>query len=117
MPKSGRLELERAPAPSGCRGEHRSVVGEQRRWEPVGRCGFVEARDDVGSLEDRQSLRSDEQTGVVVDHVEDLDLGPGGEAPVGDVGLPPLVGLVGLEPHERAARTFLRLGDDEPTPA
>jgi len=34
---------------------------------------------------------------VVVFDVEDLDVGAVGQPPVGDVGLPPLVGLLGGE--------------------
>ena len=50
-PEAVGLELDRAPAAAGCRGEHRPVVGEQLRREPVGRSGFVEDRHDVGGLE------------------------------------------------------------------
>jgi hypothetical protein len=34
---------------------------------------------------------------VVVEQVEDLDLGGIGEVPVGDVGLPEFIGLLGAE--------------------
>jgi hypothetical protein len=52
-PEPRALELERAPPATGRRGEHCTVVGEQRRREAVDRSGSVEARDDVGGLEDR----------------------------------------------------------------
>lgn len=59
--------------------------------------------------------------GVVVDEVEDLDLGPRasgalgvGQVPVGDVGPPAFVGLFGLEADVAVARTFARLRGDEP---
>lgn len=39
----------------------------------------------------------DEETGVVVDDVEDFDAAAVGEAPVGDVGLPALVGVGRLQ--------------------
>ena len=42
--------------------------------------------------------RSDTDPGVVVEDVADFDPGTVGEAPVGDVGLPAFVGLVGAEP-------------------
>ena len=54
---------------------------------------------------------------MVVDHVQDLDLGPVGELPMGEVGLPPFVGHGGLEPDERAPRSLLRLRSDEAPPA
>lgn len=47
------------------------------------------------------------------DHVQDLDVGAIGQRPVGDVGLPAFVRLIGLEPDEGASRTFLRLRGDE----
>jgi hypothetical protein len=50
---------------------------------------------------------------VVIDDVQDLDVGPVGQRPVGDVGLPPLVRHLRLEPHERAPRPLVRLWGDE----
>jgi hypothetical protein len=50
---------------------------------------------------------------VVIDRVQDLDVGAVGERPVGGVGLPPLVRHRGLEPHERAPWTLLGLWGDE----
>jgi hypothetical protein len=51
---------------------------------------------------------------VIVEPVEDLDLAAVGQAPVGEVGLPALVGRGGLEPDPRAAWALAGLGDDEP---
>jgi hypothetical protein len=51
---------------------------------------------------------------VVVEPRADLDLGSVGQAPVGDVGLPDLVGRGSLEPDPRAARALARLGRHEP---
>jgi hypothetical protein len=48
---------------------------------------------------------------VIVEDVEDLDLAAVGEAPVGDIGLPAFVGLVGAERAPRGAGPFLRLRD------
>lgn len=39
----------------------------------------------------------DQEPGVVVEPVEDLDVGAVGQVPVGEVGLPALVGLCGFE--------------------
>jgi hypothetical protein len=41
------------------------------------------------------------KAGVVVDDVEDFHAVVGGEVPVGDVGLPALVGHLGLEAFPR----------------
>ncbi len=79
----------------------------------MGRSGSMEAPHDVGRLEHRPGLRSHQEPGVVVDQVQDLDLGATGEPPVGDVGLPAFIRLIGLEPDERAPRALLGLGDDE----
>lgn len=87
-PEHRGLELDRAAPTPRSRGEQRPVVGEQRRREPVGRYGSVEACDDVRGLEHRTGIRADQQPRVVVEHVQDLDLGTSREVPVGDVGLP-----------------------------
>ena len=52
---------------------------------------------------------------MVVDEVHDLDLGPIGEHPVGDVGLPALVRQLSLEPDPGASGALVRLGGDEPS--
>jgi hypothetical protein len=86
------------------------MPGTRRRRR---QCG---ARHDVGRLEHPQGLGGEEKPGVVVEHVQDLDLGGVCELPVGDVRLPPLVGLIGLETDERALRPLLGLrGDEAPT--
>jgi hypothetical protein len=60
----------------------------------------VEARDDVGGFEDREPVGADQQRRMVVDQVQDLDLGAVSEPPVGDVGLPALVWHLRFEPDE-----------------
>ena len=113
-PEPRALELDRAPPSARRRGEHRAIVREQRCAEPMGRSGSVEARDDIGRLEDHERIRGDHQPGVVVEDVQDLDLSSVGKAHVGDVSLPAFVRHVGFEPHERAARSLLGLRGDEP---
>jgi hypothetical protein len=78
--------------------------------------GLVEDRDDIDGLDRGKRLAGQEQPGVVVDHVEDLDVGAAGQAPVGDVGLPHLVRQLCLEADQRAARALLRLGSNKPLP-
>lgn len=78
-------------------GEDGSVVGQDRGGcAPVGE-GRGDGVDDVGAGGDGSGDTGDGQSGVVVDDVEDFDLAVIGQAPVGDVGLPELVGQVGLE--------------------
>jgi hypothetical protein len=52
---------------------------------------------------------------VVVQDVQDLDVGPVCQAPVGGIALPPLVRHRGLEPTERGPRPLLGLRGDEAT--
>jgi len=51
---------------------------------------------------------------VVVEEVEDLDIAAVGEAVVGEVGLPHLVGQVGFESCVRRFGAFFRFGGDVP---
>jgi hypothetical protein len=51
--------------------------------------------------------------GVVIEPAQDLDICAGREAVVGEVGLPGLVWLFGLEPHVGRARTLVGLGCDQ----
>jgi hypothetical protein len=54
-----------------------------------------------------------EQAGVVIDHVQDLDMNAIGELPVRDVGLPHLVRQLRAEADQAAAGLLLWLGDDQ----
>lgn len=58
---------------------------------------------------DRQGV-----AGVVVEPGQDLHVAAVGEVPVGHVGLPAFVGLLGREPHEGGLGSFLR-GRGHPT--
>ena len=51
---------------------------------------------------------------MIIDHVQDLDLGAAGEPPVGDISLPALVRHLGTEPDEGAPGSLLGLRGDEP---
>jgi hypothetical protein len=51
---------------------------------------------------------------VVVDDVEDLEVGAVGDGDVGDVGLPALVGQVGFEADVTALGALVGLGGHEP---
>lgn len=55
----------------------------------------------------------EEVAGVVVEPVEDLHVGAVGQAPVGEVGLPALVGLGGFEAPIGGAGSFPWFGNNE----
>jgi hypothetical protein len=78
-------------------GEDGTVVGEHACREPVGCDRRGDGGLDDGGLEDVASVAGQREAGVVVQQVEDLDLGAVTQGLVGDVSLPALVGLVGLE--------------------
>jgi hypothetical protein len=104
-----------APAlpPGQSRREDHAIVRQRRGWNPMDGNGFPEAAEDGPSRDppmsrDRQSL-----AGVVIQPGEDLHMGTGGtrrrhEPIVGEVGLPALVGLIGLEANR--GRTWFHLG-------
>lgn len=94
-------------------GEDGAVVGEQASGGAPGGDGGQEGVDDVGAGRDGACMAGDGQPGVVVEDVEDFHGGAIGEVPVGDVGLPSLVGLFGFKANPRGAGTFLRLRCDE----
>lgn len=50
---------------------------------------------------------------MVVEEVEDLDLGAVGEEPFGGVGLPDLVGEISYETDKGGARGLVGLGGDQ----
>ena len=52
---------------------------------------------------------------MVVDEVEDLDFAGVGQAPLGGIGLPELVGQLRLEADERSLGAFVRFRSDQAT--
>jgi hypothetical protein len=78
-------------------GEHHAVVGEGGGWCAVAGHGGQEGVDHGGAGDaavggDRQGV-----AGVVIEPGQDLDVGAGGQAVVGEVGLPHLIGLLRLK--------------------
>ena len=63
--------------------------------------------DDVGAGDPVVGGAGKEEPGVVVQPVEDLDVGAVGERPVGEVGLPGFIGLVGFESEVGGLRSVL----------
>ncbi len=72
-----------------------------------------EGFDDVWAGDGGSGDAGQQEPGVVVDEVEDLGGRSVGEAPVGDVGLPALVGQVGFEAFPAGAGPLLGLWGDE----
>jgi hypothetical protein len=72
--------------------------------------GTEERLQRIGRLDGGESDRRDKQAGVVVDEVQDLDLGVLGQVPVGGVGLPAFVGQAGLEADEGGAAACEAVG-------
>jgi hypothetical protein len=94
-------------------GEDHSVVGKGGVWDAMGSNGIEQIGDDDGAGD--AGARGDREcvAGVVVNPIEDLDVGEVGEPPVGEVGLPAFVGLFGGESDVGAFGAFVRRGDDQ----
>lgn len=90
--------LERVSSAAEAGGVDAAVVGEGRGGDPVFLGGGEECGDDVVAGDGGVGGAGQQQSGVVVEPVQDLHVGAVGEAPVGEVGLPGLVGLGGFEP-------------------
>ena len=78
-------------------GEHEPVVREGRVARPVAGDQLGHHGHDHRAGERFGGADVEEVSGMVVEEVEDLDPGAGGEEPVGDVGLPAFVGQVCFE--------------------
>ena len=89
------FEVVAAVGESG--GVDRSVVGQGGGGQSVGGGGVGEAGDDVGAGDAAVGGAGQQVSGVIVEPVEDFDVGAVGQGPVGEVGLPGLVGLAGGE--------------------
>jgi hypothetical protein len=108
-------EFERDPAHAAvAAGEHRAVVGEHAGRIAVAGGGVAVGGGDVGGLEHGSGGAGQAESGVVVEDVQDLHIGAAGQAPVGDVGLPAFVGLLGGEAGVGGFGPLVRLRGDEP---
>ena len=72
-----------------------------------------ERGDHVVASDPPEDGAAEQVAGVIVEPGADLDLTAVGQAPVGEVRLPDLVGRRSLEPDPGAARALARLGHDE----
>ena len=105
--------LEAVAAADQARGVDRPVVGERGGRPAVRVAGRGEGGDHVVARDPPEHRAPEQVAGVVVEPADDLDAAPVREAPVGEVGLPDLVGRRGLEPDPGAPGPLVRLGDDE----
>ena len=94
-------------------GEDHAVVGQGAGWDAVGLDRCAECGEHDRSGDPAMGADVQQETGAVVEPGEDLDIGPVGEAVVGEVGLPGLVRLCGFEPDVAAAGPLLRLRGDQ----
>jgi hypothetical protein len=93
-----------------------AVIGERARRRPVSLDHVKELGHDRIPRDRLMGGGRQQVAGVVVQPVQDLDVGPVREAPVDEVRLPHLVRLGHLEAHIRAAGAFAWLGRDQPGP-
>jgi hypothetical protein len=111
--EGGEEVLECAAAAAEAGGVNAPVVRERRRGQPVGVAGLQERVDDDFAGDRGPGAAAQQVTGVVVEPVDDLRVGAAAQGPVGEVGLPALVGLGGLEAPAGGAGPFAGLGGNQ----
>ena len=95
-------------------GVNTSVVGQGGRWQPVVVNVLGESIDDYGAGDARVGVQGEEEPGVVIEPVDDFNVGAISEPPVGEIRLPTLVGLVGFEANVGGFGAFPGFRDDQP---
>lgn len=91
-----------------------AVIGQRGGRDAVRVGGSQERGDDVVAGDRVVCGAGQQVAGVVIEPVQDLHVGAVGEVPVGEVGLPGLVGLRRFEPDVRGPRPLLGLRGDQP---
>jgi hypothetical protein len=89
-------------------------VGEGGLWQAVTLGGGQEGSDHGLAGDPSVGQGGEQVAGVVIQPVDDLHASAVGQLPVGEVGLPALVGLVGLESPVGAFGSLLRFRGDQP---
>ena len=89
-------------------GEHHAVVGQCGCWNAMGGMGFAECVEDDGSGDAVVGGDGECVAGVVVEPGQDFGVDASGDPPVGEVGLPALVGLFGGEADVGGLGSFRR---------
>ena len=93
-------------------GEYHAVVSQCGGWDTMGCNCFTELGQHDGAGDAPMGGGRERVAGVVVDPVEYFYVGVIGEPPVGEVGLPALVGLFGGKADVGGFGAFVRLGVD-----
>jgi hypothetical protein len=94
-------------------GEHRPVVGQGGRRDPMGGNGSAEAGEHDRSGDPQVRGHSQGVAGVVVQPGQDLAVDAAGQPVVGEVGLPSLIWQGGLEAHIGGLGPFGGLRNDQ----
>lgn len=105
--------LECIPATHESRGVDGPVVRQRGCWDAVLAGEREKGIDDIVPSDAREGAAVEEVAGVVVEPVQDLDVGAVAQVPVGEVGLPGLVRESGFETDERVLRPFAGFRSDE----
>lgn len=66
-------------------GVNTAIVGEGGRWEAVVVNVVAESVDDYGAGDARVGVQGEEEPGVVIEPVDDFDVGAISESPVGEI--------------------------------
>ena len=93
----GEEVFEAVAAAGEAGGVNTSVVSQCGRWQAVVVSVVAESVDDNVAGDSWVGMEGEEESGVVIKPVDDLNISPVGEAPVGEIRLPTFVGLVGFE--------------------
>jgi hypothetical protein len=112
--EAGQWVFEAVAAAGEAGGVDRPVVGQGGLWQAVGLGGGQEGGDHDLAADTAVGAAGEQVAGVVIKPVDDLHAGTVGELPVGEVRLPALVGLVGLESPIGAFGPLLGFRRDQP---
>ena len=91
-----------------------AVVRQHAGWITVVGGDVTIAGLNVGALEHAACGAGQAEPGMVIEPVQDLHVQAVGQGPVGDVGLPAFVGLLGREAQVAGLGPLVRLRGDEP---
>ena len=115
-PEAAQFVLEgvaAAAAAGQAGGEDHAVVGQGGGRDAVLLAGSPEGQQDGGAGDPVVRGQGERVAGVIVEPGQDLGVGAVGEGVVGEVGLPALVGHLGLEPDVRRPRPLGRVGSHQ----
>jgi hypothetical protein len=96
-------------------GEDRTIIGEHPGRNAPPSIGGPEAGDHIRAGGMAAGIAAHTKPRVVIDNVQDRDLVAVGQLPMGDVGLPAFVGLLGAKRAPAGPGPLLRLRSDKAT--